>query len=82
MTNRKSWKEFQEAGLLWWINRSLHLFGWAIVFEVDSLGRVTEVYPARTSARGFHLPEEDAGFIALTNHLANIAPELQDDCKE
>jgi hypothetical protein len=24
-----TWREFADAGLFWWINRGLHLFGWA-----------------------------------------------------
>ena len=30
MIERKSWEEFRNAGLLWWINMILHTFGWAI----------------------------------------------------
>jgi hypothetical protein len=32
---KATWKEFRRSGLLWWINRSLHLFGWAIAVEVE-----------------------------------------------
>lgn len=28
MIKRKSWEKFRESGLLWFVNRSLHLFGW------------------------------------------------------
>ena len=35
MVNKKTWKEFQESGLFWWINMILHTFGWAIVIEQD-----------------------------------------------
>lgn len=27
---RKTWNEFREAGMLWWINRILHTFGQAV----------------------------------------------------
>lgn len=35
MLQESNWREFQRAGLLWWVNRGLHLFGWALVFVVD-----------------------------------------------
>ena len=35
MVDRKTWKEFRESGLLWFINTILHMFGWAIVVDVD-----------------------------------------------
>lgn len=40
MITKKTWKEFHESGMLWWINRLLHTFGWAIVIEVgeDEVG--------------------------------------------
>ena len=33
---KKTWTEFREIGLLWFINTILHMFGWAIVVEVDN----------------------------------------------
>lgn len=27
MVNKKSWKEFRDSGMLWWINMILHTFG-------------------------------------------------------
>ena len=35
----KSWEEFRGTGLLWMMNSILHLFGWAIVYEVEEIGR-------------------------------------------
>jgi hypothetical protein len=71
---RKSWAEFRDAGLLWWVNRGLHLFGWAIVLD-DTTGTV-EVYPARVKWRGFSLETEDEGFQALTAYLKGNAESL------
>ena len=33
---KKSWKQFKNSGLLWFINTILHVFGWAIVLEVEN----------------------------------------------
>lgn len=53
MMERKTWVEFQKAGLLWWVNRILHTFRWSIVIEQGADGSVGDVYPARTSWLGF-----------------------------
>jgi hypothetical protein len=70
MIKRATWGEFRQTGLLWWVNRGLHLFGWAIVLIVeDDGGEVTEAYPARVSFRGFSGQEEAEGFTKLTAYL-------------
>ena len=74
---KKTWADFREAGLLWWINRILHTFGWVIVVEVESTtGEITDCYPARTCFRGFTEEDEDEGFNAVTTHLAEIVSDL------
>lgn len=76
-----SWVEFREAGLLWWVNRALHLFGWAIVYKIESDGSISSVYPARCRFRGFAQDCEGAGFIKLTSHLKNNIDRLVADCE-
>jgi hypothetical protein len=74
---KKTWKEFQKSGLLWWVNRSLHLFGWAIVIAEDSdTGEVADAYPVRCSWRGFEEDTDAAGFLQLTTHMAIHGEEL------
>ncbi len=77
MISRETWGQFQAAGLLWWVNRALHLFGWAIVVEVNDEGLVTEAYPARCKFRGFDEASEADGFRKLTAHLASNVSDLQ-----
>jgi hypothetical protein len=74
MIEERPWKEFQNAGLLWWINRILHTFGWAVVFEQDEHdSTVQRVYPARVKFRGFDDETETTGFVKVTEHLkANV----------
>lgn len=80
MLTESTWNEFQDAGLLWWINRMLHLFGWAIVFEQDEkTGEVNKVYPARTNFRGFPYDAEADGFRKLTDHMRDELPKLLRD---
>ena len=72
----RPWSEFQEAGLLWWINRSLHLFGWAIVVEMNDDGHIERAYPARCKFRGFAPEAETRGFRRLTTYLARQSQAL------
>lgn len=76
------WKKFKAAGLLWWINRQLHLFGWTIVMEEDTTGEIANVYPLRVAYRGFNEATEEENFINLTQHIADTAPDLLKDVKE
>ena len=75
MITKKTWKEFMDCGLLWWVNRMLHLFGWAIVVEEG--GVISHAYPARVKFRGFEPDVEDAGFIKLTKHLKTTVKALE-----
>lgn len=52
MVNKKTWKEFRDSGLLWFMNMILHTFGWAITLEIND-DEITDVYPARVKYRGF-----------------------------
>ena len=87
MVTPKTWDEFRDTKLLWWINRILHTFGWAIVAEVNvdsSTGNETvlNVYPARVRYRGFGEASESNGFAGLTKYLASVASELEQEAQE
>ena len=81
MMEERTWQEFKDSKLLWWVNRSLHLFGWAIVFEVDGNDHrnIRRVYPARVSYRGFAESSETEGFVGLTNYLLKNVNDLKED---
>lgn len=79
MVTEATWEEFRAAGLLWWINRALHLFGWAIVFEFREDGALSRVYPARCRFRGFAPEAETQGFRDLTLHVEAEMPRLLDE---
>lgn len=74
-----TWEEFAAAGLFWWINRALHLFGWALVREGLPDGKILRVYPARCRYRGFPLDAEEEGFQKLSAHLRDNADRLVAD---
>ena len=41
---KKTWKEFTDNKLLWYVNRMLHIFGWAIVSKENDEGHAVEAY--------------------------------------
>lgn len=54
MEEIKSWDEFRETGLFLFMNMFLHIFGWAIVLELDiATKQITKAYPARVTCKGF-----------------------------
>jgi hypothetical protein len=73
---RNSWEEFKACGMLWFVNRLLHVFGWAIVFEYDDNDNVTDVFPARVDFRGFDEETETAGFRKISAYMKETAPAL------
>ena len=86
MITEDTWEEFRNSGLLWWVNRALHLFGWALVFEFEDADReplkVSRVYPARVKFRGFNSDVEMQGFINLTSYLEENSTTLLEEVKE
>ena len=78
---KKSWEEFRDTGLLWWVNRIIHLFGWAILMEYDDKDRLIAVYPAKVSFRGFSEKAEDEMFRKLTKYLKSDIDEIEEDVK-
>jgi hypothetical protein len=76
----RTWTEFQESGMLWLINRTLHLFGWAIVLHVDDVtGEVVGAGPRRTVWRGFPIDAEERGFRRVSAWMRENAVELERD---
>ena len=69
MLDERSWEEFRDSGLFWFINRTLHLFGWAICMTLDNSGKVERCFPARCKFRGFDRESETEGFINVSQYL-------------
>lgn len=82
MITKKSWKDFKETGLLWFINTILHTFGWAICVEVNDSGTVTNAYPARVKFRGFDEKSNTKGYIKVSKYLQENINELTKEAEE
>jgi hypothetical protein len=79
---RKTWDDFRNSGLLFYINTILHFIGWAIVVEVDTeTTLVTNCYPARVKYRGFDEQSQDEEHVKVADYLANNAPNFPEEIK-
>ena len=83
MIEQKSWAEFRNTGMLWWINNALHIFGWSIVVETDDTsGAVINAYPARVKFRGFAEESNDKGYRRVSDYMADNAKQLRREAYE
>ena len=81
MVQEKNWEEFRDAGFLWLINQSLHLFGWAIVVEMEH-GKISRAYPARVKYRGFPAEYNDNGYQKVSKYLRENIDEIEKETHE
>ena len=81
MVTKKTWEEFRDNGLLWWINTILHMFGWAICLEFDG-DKIKEVYPARVKFRGFADKNNSDGYVKVSQYLKDNIDELLQEAKD
>lgn len=84
VTYNEAWEQFRSIGLLWLVNRMLHLFGWAIVYAIDDeTNNIIAVYPMRVTYRGFDRIDEEEGFQKVTKYLSqeskNLLAEVTDN---
>lgn len=77
----KSWKEFRDAKMLWFVNRIIHLFGWAIVLKYNDNGELESAFPARVDYRGFGEESDAKGYAGLTEYLKNNIDDLSREVK-
>lgn len=78
MVEKKTWEEFIQNGLLWWINMILNTMGWAIVCEKEN-DEVVNVYPARVKYRGFSESSNTKGYINISNYMKENADKLLEE---
>jgi hypothetical protein len=92
MVEKKEWSEFRNTGLLLLINQVLHVFGWAIVIEVEHpeetdkvLGleeKIVAVYPARVKFRGFDNDSVTKAYRKISEYMNDNAAELLKEASE
>jgi len=82
MIDKRTWGEFRDSGLLWWINMLLHTFGWAITVEVEEDGSISSAYPARVKFRGFDEEYNTKGYQKVSKYLKNNIDEIEKESLE
>lgn len=78
MLKKISNKEFQESGLLWFLNTILHVFGMAISWEYSEKDNIDQLY----IYRGFSEETNSDGYKKVSKYLANNIPELLNAFKD
>ena len=78
MVQKTTWEEFRKTGLLWFVNSVLHLFGYAIVLEVENK-KVVNAYPARVKFRGFAEKNNTDGYRQITKYLKENTDMLMEE---
>lgn len=81
MLKEKSWNEFRDSGMLWFINFILHLFGWTIVLLPNSANDNLYAYPARANFRGFSQESNTQGYIQVSEYLKDNIDDLLKEAK-
>jgi len=77
------WQDFRDTGLVVVINQILHIFGWAIVFEVEVGSDVIKsVYPARVKFRGFSVDSTERAYKKISQYMVDNATVLNDEAQE
>ncbi len=79
-TVKKDWSEFRGTGLALIVNQTLHIFGWALVFEMDG-DEVKSVYPARVKFTGFAEKFTEEAYKKVRRFLLENAKELNNEAQ-
>jgi hypothetical protein len=82
MIEKKTWQEFRNTGLLFFINSILHAFGWSIVMELDASKCIKNVYPARVKFRGFEEKITSEEHLKIAKYLKENSQELYNEINE
>lgn len=81
MVEPRSWDNFRESGMLFFINTLLHFVGWSIVVELEE-GKVVKAYPARVKFRGFDDESQTKGHRMVARWLAIHGATLLREAKD
>lgn len=83
MIEPKTWNDFRDSGLFWFINTILHAFGWSIIVEIDNeTNNIIGAYPARVKFRGFDEKSNTEGYIKLSQYMKDNSEELLKEAKD
>ena len=69
--------EFQDSGMLWFVNSILHNFGLCIAYDTEK----QRIFPAITKFRGFDEKNNDLGYKRMAVYMTDNAEEFLKDCE-
>jgi hypothetical protein len=78
---KKDWNEFRSTGLFLFVNQFLHIFGWALVLQVDG-DEVINVYPARVEHRGFDRKYVDEAYKRVSEFMHLNSKDLKEETED
>ena len=78
-SKEKSWKWFQDTGLVLQVNQILHIFGIAITIKRDDSGNLVKVFPSRVKFRGFGEDSIDKSYTKVSKYLKENSEEILKD---
>lgn len=81
MNRQEAWSQFRKAGLLLFTNQFLHIFGWAIVLEIEN-NVVISAYPSRIKYRGFKDQSVYEAYLGISEYMKENSAELLDEVNE
>jgi hypothetical protein len=73
---RRSWEEFRETGLLYFINSFLHIFGWEITAYIDGEGKTVECCPTQTDFREINIDSAKLSYKKLARYMKDHSHKL------
>lgn len=76
MVKKSSIAEFRSTGLVVFVNMILHIFGWAIAFEIGANGEALNMFPARTKFRGFDEKSQTQAYIKISKFMVKNSAKL------
>jgi len=80
MIEIKTCRDFQNTGLLLLINQILHVFGWAIVIQID--GKKQTMHPARVKFRGFDSNSVTQSYVNISKYIKSECNNLLNEAEQ
>jgi len=75
MHKHQNWESFRDSGMLWWVNRIIHTFGWMIVLYEEDDGEVVAASPKRcTDILGFPASVDEEKLESFRAHIGAKHP--------
>ena len=78
MVTKKEWSEFRSTGLVLIVNQILHIFGWALIFEMNG-DEIKSVYQARVKFRGFGEKSTEEAYKKVSQYMRDNSEELNNE---